>query len=182
MLYIMRHGQTDWNVKHKLQGKTNISLNEFGRVSSIEAGKQYSEVNIDICYCSPLDRAQETAKLFIGDRDIPIVTDNRLEEMGFGIYEGEEKVFDKPDCPVREFFFNPGEYKAVGGAESIDQVLARTGEFLNEVIYPELEKGKDILIVAHGALNAGLLCHFRNRSKAEFWDEPMENCKLIKVL
>ena len=135
MLYIMRHGQTDWNRIHKLQGRTNIPLNEFGRQSSIEAGQQYKDTHLDVCYCSPLDRAQETARLFIGSRDIPIITDERLAEMCFGIYEGEQEVFEKPECPVREFFFNPGGYEATGGAESIEELFERTGEFLNEVAY-----------------------------------------------
>lgn len=178
----MRHGQTDWNVRHKLQGKTNIRLNDFGRQRSVEAGIESRNINFDICYCSPLDRAQETAKLFLGDRNIPIVTDERLEEMGFGIYEGEESVFDKPDCPVREFFFNPAEYRAVNGAESIDDLFARTADFLEEVVYPQLKEGKDILIVGHGAMNSALICNVWKRSKEHFWDEPIENCKLKKLL
>lgn len=182
MLYIMRHGQTDWNLKHKLQGKTNIPLNELGRQKSIEAGIESKDINFDICYCSPLDRAQETARLFLGGRNVPIVTDNRLEEMGFGIYEGEEEVFGKPECPVREFFFNPAEYVAVNGAESIDDLFARTEEFLEEMVYPKVKEGKDVLIVGHGAMNSALICNVWHRTKDRFWEEPIENCKLKKLL
>ena len=50
MLYIMRHGRTDWNVRHKLQGRTDIPLNDEGRMMAAEAGKQYSDIHFDICY------------------------------------------------------------------------------------------------------------------------------------
>ena len=61
MLYIMRHGKTDWNIQHKLQGRTDIPLNEEGRQMAKQAREDYLNIPIDICYCSPLIRARETA-------------------------------------------------------------------------------------------------------------------------
>ncbi len=84
MLYIMRHGRTDWNVRHKLQGRTDIPLNDEGRMMAAEAGKQYSDIHFDICYSSPLERAKETAEIFLKGRSVPVYTDDRLVEMGFG--------------------------------------------------------------------------------------------------
>ena len=86
MLYIMRHGKTEWNELHKLQGQTDIPLNENGRKMAREAGKRYREIHFDICYCSPLIRAKETAELVLEGRAVPIVTDDRLMEMCFGEY------------------------------------------------------------------------------------------------
>lgn len=54
MLYIMRHGKTDWNALHKLQGRTDIPLNEEGRLMALKAHEEYKSWNIDVCYCSPL--------------------------------------------------------------------------------------------------------------------------------
>ena len=93
MLYIMRHGKTEWNELHKLQGRTDIPLNENGRKMAREAGKRYREIHFDICYCSPLIRAKETAELVLEGRTVPIVTDDRLMEMCFGEYEGIENSF-----------------------------------------------------------------------------------------
>ena len=93
MLYIMRHGKTEWNELHKLQGQTDIPLNENGRKMAREAGKRYREIHFDICYCSPLIRAKETAELVLEGRAVPIVTDDRLMEMCFGEYEGIENSF-----------------------------------------------------------------------------------------
>ena len=66
MLYIMRHGKTDWNAVHRLQGSEDIPLNEEGRQMARDARKKYGDLRFDICYCSPLQRAQETAENFSG--------------------------------------------------------------------------------------------------------------------
>ena len=182
MLYIIRHGITDWNLKHKLQGKTDIPLNDIGRQMAREANELYKEVHFDICDCSPLVRARETAELLLEGRPVPVVIDERLAEMGFGIYEGEEGVFNKPQCPVRELFFNPAGYKAVGGAESINELFDRTGSFLEETAYPLVKEGKDVLIVGHGAMNSAIIGQVRHRPLEKMWEESIENCRLIKLL
>nr|WP_330419241.1 histidine phosphatase family protein [Lachnospira eligens] len=64
MLYIMRHGKTDWNACHKLQGRTDIPLNDEGRMMAAEAGEKYADIHFDECYSSPLARAKETARFF----------------------------------------------------------------------------------------------------------------------
>ena len=97
MLYIMRHGKTDWNVLHKLQGHTDIPLNEEGRRMAEAAREQYKDINFDVCYCSPLIRARETAQIFLEGREVPIICDDRLMEMSFGVYEGTENSFQIPD-------------------------------------------------------------------------------------
>lgn len=182
MLYIIRHGKTDWNILHKLQGKTDIPLNEAGIEMAKEAAERYKDVRFDICYCSPLTRARQTAELLLEGRDVPIVIDNRLEEMGFGIYEGTENVFEKPECPVRELFFSPASYKPVGGAESLEDLIKRTSEFINEVALPQVNEGKDVLIVGHGAMNSAIIGQIRNTPIEKFWAEGIENCRLIRLL
>ena len=178
----MRHGKTDWNLKHKLQGKTDIPLNDMGRQMAEEAGKQYRDVHFDVCYCSPLIRARETAELVLKGRDVPVIVDDRLSEMSFGIYEGVENVFEKPECPVRVLFFDPENYKAVGGAESLEELIARTGSFLKETAYPLVNEGKDVFIVGHGAMNSALIGQVRNLPLKDFWVEGLENCRLIKLI
>ena len=99
MLYIMRHGKTEWNELHKLQGRTDIPLNEEGRQMAKIAGEKYKDINFDVCYCSPLVRAKETAKLVLEGRNVPIIYDERLREMSFGIYEGT----NRPPSPASPF-------------------------------------------------------------------------------
>lgn len=182
MLYIMRHGKTDWNVRHKLQGQTDIPLNEEGRMMAKNAGEQYGSVHFDVCYCSPLSRARETADIFLKGRDIPIIYDDRLKEMSFGTFEGIENSFEIPDCPINVFFKHPEEYVTpVEGAESMDELFARTGAFLKEVVWPLQEQGKDVLIIGHGAMNSSIICQVRKVGREQFWSVGIENCKLLQI-
>ncbi len=103
MLYIMRHGKTEWNAMHKLQGRMDIPLNEEGREMAEKAREEYKNLNIDICYCSPLVRAKETAEIVLRGRNIPILTDDRLVEMSFGEYEGWKIVFTFQIAPLMFF-------------------------------------------------------------------------------
>ncbi len=182
MLYIMRHGKTEWNVRHKLQGRTDIPLNEEGRKMAEKAREEYKNLNIDICYCSPLVRAKETAEIVLRGRNIPILTDDRLVEMSFGEYEGVENSFHIPDCPINVLYQNPAEYtESIGGAETFQELFKRTGEFLKEIIEPGLQQGKDILIVGHGAMNASIVCQIKNLPIEQFWSAGLAQCKILKL-
>jgi probable phosphoglycerate mutase len=177
----MRHGTTDWNEQYKLQGRTDIPLNERGRRMAEQAAEEYRNVPFDICYCSPLRRAKETAEIVLKGRDVPIITDKRLMEMSFGIYEGIEHIFERPDCPVHVLFQKPECYAAVEGGESLNELYARTGEFMKEIAAPALEQGKDVLIVGHGAMNSSIICQIWNLPVEQFWSAGIEKCKLMKL-
>ena len=179
MLYIMRHGKTEWNALHKIQGRTDIPLNEEGRLMAEKACEEYKDLHIDVCYCSPLIRAVETAQIVLKNRKIPIIKDERLMEMSFGDYEGIENSFAIPDCPINILFQKPREYhESIGGAETWEELFARTGAFLKEVIDPQLQEGKDILIVGHGAMNASIICQVKGMPIEEFWSAGLEQCKI----
>lgn len=183
MLYIMRHGTTDWNVIHKLQGRTDIPLNAEGRALAEQAAKEYRDVHFDICYCSPLQRARETAEIFLRGRAIPIITDERLLEMSFGICEGTQNCFTQNESPVKTLFFHPEQYTdPPEGAESLDALFARTGAFLQEVVEPVLADGKDVLIVGHGAMNSSIISRIRGLPRSEFWSAGIESCKLMRLI
>ena len=156
MLYIMRHGQTDWNKVHRLQGSTDIPLNDEGRRMALEAGKKYKDLHIDVCYCSPLKRAQETA--------------------------GEESVFEHPELQAYKLFKDPVNYIPPENAESFEELYDRTGQFMDEVIRPELSKGRDVLIVGHGAMNGSIIGRVRNTPLERFWDNLGGNCELTKLI
>ncbi len=178
----MRHGKTEWNKLHKLQGQTDISLNEEGREMAKEAAKMYRDVNIDVCFCSPLIRAKETAELVLEGRDVPVIYDDRLKEMNFGVAEGTENSFDTPELPINVFFWDPANYKPVENAESMEQLWERTWDIMEHDILPLVKQGKDVLIVGHGAMNSAIICQFRNKDVSHFWDEPIDNCRLVKLL
>ena len=104
-------------------------------------------------------------------------------EMSFGIYEGIENSFSISDCPINVLFWNPENYTTpVEDGESLDELFARTGEFLREVALPQLKEGKDVLIVGHGAMNSCIVCQVKNRPRSEFWADGIPNCKLQTLL
>lgn len=182
MLYIMRHGKTEWNELKKLQGRTDIPLNDAGREMARIAHEEYKSLNIDVCYCSPLVRALETAKIVLKDRNIPIITDDRLMEMGFGDYEGVTDYFDNTDCPINVLFKHPEKYtESVGGAETFEELFKRTGEFLEEKIKPDIREGKNVLIVGHGAMNSSIICQIKKLPIEEFWSAGLTQCKIMEL-
>lgn len=181
MLYIIRHGRTDWNDQRKLQGKTDVPLNDTGRRMAKEAALRYADVHFDICFTSPLQRAVETAEILLAGRNVPIIKDDRLIEMSFGIYEGMENGFDDASLPVHELFTDPGYDKRAEGGESFGELFRRTGEFLKDAAEPLLEKGLDVLIVGHGAMNTSIVCQRKNIPIEKFWDNNIENCRLFEI-
>jgi len=182
MLYILRHGKTDWNTTFRLQGQTNVPLNDEGRRMAVEAKEKYKDLSFDICFSSPLDRAFETAEIILKDRNVPIITDDRLVEMSFGICEGEDRILERPECPAYTLFHDPLAYKGVEGGETLEELFDRTGAFLKEVIFPRIEKGEDILIVGHGAMNSSIICQIRELSKEDFPKMITGNCEMEKLI
>lgn len=178
MLYIMRHGQTDWNITRMLQGRTDIPLNETGRNMAVSAREKYAGISFDICFCSPLQRARETAEIFLEGRDVPVIPDERLVEMSFGEYEGAEGVFKKPEHPAYILFSAPEQYVPSGGAESLEHLFERTGLFLSGVAAPQLKEGKNVLIVGHGAMNLSLINRILQVPLKDFWKRLPGNCEL----
>ncbi len=188
MLYIIRHGQTDWNLRRKLQGQTDIPLNEEGRREAKLERERIADLPLDICFSSPLVRARQTAEILLEGRNIPILFDDRLKEMNFGLYEGLENSFDIPDCPINVFFHHPEQYDVQlddtsrKGAETMAALFDRTGSFLQEVIAPRLEKGENILIVGHGAMNSSIFCQVKKLPLEKFWSAGIPQCQLMQLL
>lgn len=183
-LYIVRHGETDWNKTRRIQGQVDIPLNEFGKHLAIETGKGLLDVKFEICISSPLGRAVETAKLILGSRPVPIVTDERITEMAFGIWEGGCCSKDGWNLPqeFRDFFEAPERYKAPEGGEDFYMVRNRLEDFLKELYQKEGWQDKNILITTHGAALCGMLNVIKNKPVSEYWGKGVhKNCAVTEV-
>ena len=181
MLYIMRHGKTDWNAIKKLQGRTDIPLNEEGRKMAVEVREECRSIGFDVCYSSPLIRARETAEIALEGLDVPVITDDRLMEMSFGVYEGAVNASSIEGSPIQKFFEDPENFRGTENGESFEDLFSRTGEFIREVLEPALADGKRVLIVGHGAMNCSIICQIKNYPIKDFWRTGIPNCKLIKL-
>ena len=174
-LYIIRHGQTDWNRARLLQGRTDIPLNEWGTRVAQLTKEGLQDIVFDIAFTSPLIRARKTAELILEGRDIPIIDDDRLIEVNFGPYEGESFQLDNEN--LQNFFSKPEAYYSVDGSETIESVFERTGKFLLELYNKKEYENSTILISTHGAALCGLLCNIKKWDKADFWKGGLhKNC------
>ena len=167
-LLLTRHGQTDWNVAGKVQGITDIELNETGKKQAEATGEKLLDYNIDIIISSPLKRAKKTAEIIRGNRNIPILLDEGLMERGFGEFEGktrEEFDFDE--------IWNYKLNKQYENAESIGELFERVQKFLNKV--QEEYKDKTVLLVTHGGVIVSI------RATLEGIPEEMEVLKGLGI-
>lgn len=183
-LYIVRHGETEWNKERRLQGQVDIPLNESGRRIARETAGGLAGIPFDLCYSSPLSRARETAELILEGRSTPVIEDERIIEMAFGECEGgccARSGWNLPEG-FRLFFDGPDKYQAPSGGESFAQVKKRTGEFLQELYGRAEYQNSNILITTHGAALAGLLNNIKGKSLAEYWGEGVhKNCAVTEI-
>ena len=180
-LYLVRHGQTDWNAEGRLQGERDTTLNENGREKARALGEKVKDVEFDFIFSSPLNRAYETALLVRGERDIEIIKDDRLREISFGVAEGSDfRKWSEPGSPYNSFFVDPAHYIPPKGGETFVEACARTKEFVIEKIEPLYASCKRVMVVAHGALNSGLACYLEGRSIDGYWGKGLlKNCAAV---
>lgn len=185
-LYIVRHGETDWNRIHRIQGHTDIPLNDYGRHLARETAEGMKDVQIDLGYTSPLSRARETAQIILGDRRVPLCVDNRIQEISFGRYEGTRTVGQErgPESEAFNLFFtDTASYSPPEDAETIPQLYDRTGDFLTEICQRKDLRDSSVLVSTHGAAMTALLNRIKgNLSVEEFWrDGAPPNCSVTEV-
>ena len=179
-LYIVRHGETDWNNEKKLQGRSDVPLNDYGRELAYITAEALKDVSFDAIYSSPLIRAYETATILKGDRDIDIIKDERLREMCFGEYEGKHTA----GLPQEFWYFfdAPEKYIPTEGGETYEQVLDRAKEFIDTVVVPNSQKMDTMMIVAHGAMNKAIMCHVKQHGIDQYWSGGLQrNCGVMIV-
>lgn len=183
-LYIVRHGETDWNKSRRIQGQSDIPLNEFGRRLAGKTAAGLKNVSFSACFSSPLKRAVETAEIILNGRAVPVVTDKRIEEMAFGEWEGKCCSKENWEVPERfhAFFDDPAQYVPAAGGESFAQIRARTGGFLLELSRKREYEGKNILITTHGAALSGMLNYMKDAPFNEYWGQGVHrNCAVTEV-
>ena len=172
-LLLVRHGNTRWNTKHLIQGKTDIPLSIEGIKESKKLSKIIDTTKIDICLSSPLKRTRETAKIITNGKKKIIYTKDLIER-DFGIYEGT-KVDNNLIIKLWDYELNYHECNI----ESIKDCLDRTKNFLDKLKnkYPN----KTILIVTHGSFIKAL--HYNiigYNNKTDFLSFNPKNATIYK--
>lgn len=170
---VVRHGETNYNLKHLIQGISDIKLNDTGRRQCELTKPNVRKTKYDLCFSSPLSRAFETAVILVGE-DTTIFKDDRLLERTYGSFEGKhDSIYDAKK--FMDYNLNSSDE----GVEPLKDVFKRTEEFL-EYIKKDF-KGKNVLIVTHSAI-AKALYHIINSSDLEndYLDIEIENAQYNK--
>jgi len=146
-LYLVRHGETNWNRERRIQGSTDIPLNETGREQARETGRLLARRSWDAIYASPLSRAFETASIIAGEVGLPAPTAvPALVERNYGAVEG--MTGDQIEAAF------PGNAE-VPGREEREDVVSRVLPALLEIA--ERHPGQAVLVVGHGGVIRSVL-------------------------
>ena len=169
ILYLMRHGQTLFNARRKVQGFCDSPLIEEGIRQAKVAGEYFKDIEIDHYYSSTQERASDTLEI-ITDNKAPYVRLKGLKEMNFGMFEGESEDLNPKSPKEYETFF------VSYGGESSNAVRDRMVETCTEIM--EKEDHKVVLAVSHGGACFNFL---------KAWQDPTEehkkgfpNCSIFK--
>lgn len=175
-LYVVRHGQTEWNVKKKMQGRADIPLNKKGIEQAYIIKKNLSEYNIDMIYSSPLIRAKQTAEIINETMNIDIIYDNRLIERDYGEFEG----INKSSFNYNEFWAYH-KNKHYTKAENIQNFFNRVYNILDEL--KEKYQDKNILIVTHAGITKVIECYANGMMQDENIGPFLpDNCSVTKYV
>lgn len=185
-LYVVRHGETTWNARKKIQGTADIPLDEKGIALAKVTGEALKEIPFDFAISSPLKRALDTARYVLGHRQVPVYTDQRIREICFGAMEGTSLLDGSAgefEENFRLFFQEPEKYQPPKGGESLEEVCRRTGEFLTEVIGKKEWEDATILIASHGCAVRAMLQRFYQDDLGFWHGKVPPNCSvnLIEV-
>lgn len=154
-LYLIRHGQTDWNLAGRIQGVHDIPLNETGLRQAEMAAKGMESRKVAAVYCSNLQRAAQTAAAVAKRQNVPVHAVDGLEEMNFGLWEGctWKEIEEQYPNEKRAMDANPMEVRAPEGESYLD-VMKRSVEALKKIAS---ENKEDVAVVTHGGVIASIV-------------------------
>jgi broad specificity phosphatase PhoE len=154
MIYLVRQGETDWNLFKRANGVTDTFLNQTGIAQAKLQAENLRNVNFDVCFCSPQTRARQTCEIIYQG---PIVFDDRLVEINCGEFEGKEETAETMKLIWQAIMSGDK------GTESYKDFMKRSNDFCDMVA--EDHKGKNVLIVTHAVNIRVLDYYFKGKPK-----------------
>lgn len=181
ILYIVRHGETEWNKIGRYQGITNVPLNENGIAQAKACGNALKDVHFDRILSSDLSRALVTAETIRGNRQLEIKTDERLREINFGDWEKLlfTEIEERWPGLIDQMYRRPDIVKVPNGEsfqEVQDRAWSAVSDFLNEN-----NEDETILITCHGGTIRTILCKLLDISISHCWNFSQGNTAINRV-
>ena len=180
-LFLIRHGQTDWNVEGKIQGSADIELNKTGIKQAeelshkvLEAGYKFSKI-----YSSPQKRAVKTAEILSEVNKVDYISIAGLEEINLGEWEGLSwtEVKEKYPTEYEEWYINRRYTKPPKG-EAYEDMLQRVLKSIYKIIS---ENSKDVVIVTHSAVIMCIQCYITNTPFSEMMKFKADNTSITEI-
>ena len=177
VIYIVRHGQTVWNAEGRIQGHSDITLSEAGQRQAQAIARRLGTVHFDVAYCSDLSRTTETARIILGERDIPLHPTSQLREYKKGVFEGftEDEYRERYPELYEASLVNDLDFAPPGG-ETIRQTSARMGDFIEEL--QRRHPDDTALVVGHGGSLRAAIVSLLSLPLEANWKFAMGNCAL----
>ena len=156
LLVLVRHGQSDWNLRNLFTGWRDVDLTEQGVKEAREAGRKLKAqgITFDVAYTSALKRAQRTLDLMLaemGQTKLPVFKDQALNERDYGDLSGLNKDEARKKWGDEQVLIWRRSYDiAPPGGESLKDTLARTLPYYVTEILPRVLRGERVLVAAHG--------------------------------
>lgn len=177
-LILVRHGQTQWNSESRVQGRTDIPLNEKGRLQAEAIAKRLENTRFDAVYASPLSRARDTAWAIARRSGHEVVLDEDLTEIQFGKWEG--MTSEELNKTYHELFSDWGwierpEACAAMEAESQQEIVARSLRFVGRLKESHPDDAC-ILVVGHTMPTKLIIAHFIGLPYNRIRSLRIENC------
>ena len=170
-LVLVRHGQSQWNLENKFTGWVDVDLTPKGESEAKTAGQKLKGFTFDKAYTSDLKRAQRTLQIIleeIGQTGIPIEKDKALNERHYGDLQGLDKAETAKKYGDKQVHIWRRSYDiAPPNGESLKDTAARTLPYFNAKILPELKRGKNIIVAAHGNSLRSIVMDLENLTKEQ---------------
>ena len=180
--YLVRHGETEWNRTGRIQGHTDVPLNDTGRREIGLLATRLAAFSFTAAYSSDLSRTRESAEIIVGSRECSVVTDPDLREFYYGEWESltlEEIEARFPTTYAARMGAGGNSFVAPGG-ESAAQVLDRVRRFVARAEERHAAEG-DILVVAHGGSIRALLVSLLDLPDDSLWKFEVARASLSVV-
>lgn len=176
-IIFVRHGQTEWNKEHRVQGQSDTKLNNEGKKQAKKIAKRLKDEKIDAIYTSTLSRTVDTAKEINKYHNLKIEKLKELDEISFGIFEGMswDEAEEKYPEIMNEREKNKYEYKLPKG-ESFEELWQRIHKKILEI--EKKHKGQNVLIVGHGGAKIVMLMNFLNKTFDEVRKDDIKNTSI----
>ena len=195
-LYLIRHGQTDWNVEQKIQGHQDIPLNAVGHSQAAALAEGMKSRPVKQIFSSPQKRAMQTAQAVAEAQNVPVIHLPSLMEIGYGAWEGRtmEEIRNSPDQKLFEDWWKHPATVAPPGGETLAHVDARCRQSWEAIKAALREHPADVAIVSHGGTLAHLIaCLLAGQPDAKqiipanvgittiAWDPQTDRCHLLDL-